>query len=49
MNDFDKVKRETKRVAGQANEFEFKPVHVVIVVIVVGLAIYGGLKVAGVL
>lgn len=41
MSDLVKVKRETKRIADQANNFYFEPVHVLCAAIIVGFAIYG--------
>lgn len=45
----EKLNEETKRIADQANTFYFEPVHIFLAVIIVGLAVYGGLKVAGVI
>lgn len=49
MSDLGKVKKETKRIADQANTFYFEPIHILLAAIIVGLAVYGGLVVAGII
>lgn len=43
MSDIIKVKREAKRIAEQANNFRFEWWHVIPGIIILGLAIYGGI------
>ena len=44
MKTIDKINRETRNIAGQANIFQFKPWHVVPGAIIILLAIYGAIK-----